>query len=183
MKSRSLSKCRGRSNRRGAILILVVVMLPVVIAMAAFAIDIAWMQLVRTELRTATDAASRASTKALSLEQSQDAARAAAKESAQRNIVAGQPLVLKDEEIEFGFGQQANNNSRFVFTPGGTKLNSVRITGNRTDSSTGGPVALILGKFLGVTHFQPLTRRHLHATRPRHLFGRRSVWLHDEKCQ
>ena len=142
-------------NRRGAILILVVVMLPVVIAMAAFAIDIAWMQLVRTELRTATDAASRASAKALSLEQSQDAARTAAKEAAQRNTVAGQPLELKDEEIEFGLGEQSSATSRFVFTPGGSKLNSVRITGNRTNTSAGGPVALFLGKYLGVSHFQP----------------------------
>ena len=148
------SRCR-KNNRRGAILVLIVVMLPVVIAMAAFALDLAWMHLVRTELRISTDAASRAGAMTLSLAQSEAVAREAAKEAARRNHVAGAPLDLKDAEIEFGFGEQAGSNSRFVFTPGGTRLNSVRIHGNRTSSSTGGPVALFLGQFLGVSHFQP----------------------------
>ena len=49
--------------------------------MAAFAVDVAWMQLVRTELRTATDSAARAGAKELSLAQDQTAARQRAKEA------------------------------------------------------------------------------------------------------
>jgi len=155
MKTKLLTPHRSRGDRQGAILILLALMLPIVIIMAAFAIDIAWMQLVRTELRTATDAASRASAKALSLQQTKAAAQIAAKDAAQRNDVAGTPLVLRDQEIEFGLGQQANESSRFIFTPGGPMLNSVRVTGNRTDASAGGPVALFLGGVMGVGHFRP----------------------------
>lgn len=151
----SFTQRRRKDNRQGAIIVLIAMMLPLVIIMAAFAIDVAWMQLVRTELRTATDAASRAGAKALSLQQTEAAALAAAKQAALRNTVAGVPLQLRDLEIETGMGQQASSNSRFEFTPGGPMLNSVRVTGNRTGPSAGGPVALLLGGVMGVTQFQP----------------------------
>jgi len=149
-----LTKKRS-ANRRGAMAVFIAITLPLIIIMAAFAVDLAWMQLVRAELRTATDAASRAGAKALSLQQTEAAARAATKDAAQRNLVAGVPLVVIDSEIEVGSSRQATANSRFVFTPGGAQLNAVRVTGNRTDSSAGGPVALFLGQVMGVTHFRP----------------------------
>jgi len=143
------------ANRRGAMLVLIAITLPLVVLMAAFALDVAWMQLVRTELRTATDSASRAGAKTLSLTQSEAAARTAAKDAAGRNLVAGAPLVVTDPEIEVGLGQQSSSTSRFVFTSGGPLLNAVRVTGNRTTSSAGGPVSLFLGQVMGVTQFQP----------------------------
>ncbi len=153
MKKRQAKK--RKPNRRGAMAVLIAITLPLIIIMAAFAVDVAWMQLVRAELRTATDAASRAGAKALSLQQTEAAARLAAIDAAQRNLVAGVPLVVLDSEIEIGLGRQATSNSRFVFTPGGTQLNAVRVTGNRTASSAGGPVSLFLGQVMGVTQFQP----------------------------
>jgi Ca-activated chloride channel homolog len=146
----------GYANRHGAMLVLIAITLPLVAIMAAFALDVAWMQLVRTELRTATDAASRAGAKTLSIQQTVAQARAAAIEAARRNNVAGQPLRLRDEEIEFGIGRQATSTSRFNFTPGGTLLNAVRVTGNRTAGSLDGPVDLFLGRVLGVNTFEPI---------------------------
>ena len=73
-------------------LVLIAICLPLCIIMAAFAVDVAWMQLARTELRTATDAAARAGAKELSLSQSVPAARDRAKQAARRNKVAGEPL-------------------------------------------------------------------------------------------
>jgi hypothetical protein len=136
-------------------MVLVAICLPLFVIMAAFAVDVAWMQLTRTELRTATDAASRAGAKTLSLVQTVPAARAAAKEAARRNRVAGTGLQLADSDIEFGQGQQATRTSRFAFTSGGTLLNAVRVTGRRTAGSTGGPVALFLGRVMGVPQFEP----------------------------
>lgn len=146
---------RSRTSRQGAMLVLIAITLPLVVIMAAFALDVAWMQLVRTELRTATDAASRAGAKTLSLRQSVDAGRAAAKDAALRNSVAGQPLNLRDSEIEFGIGRQSTSTSRFNFTPGSSLLNSVRVTGNRTDDSLDGPVSLFLGRVMGIDSFEP----------------------------
>jgi hypothetical protein len=42
-----------------------------------------------------------------------------------------------------------------VFTRGGSQLNAVRVTGRRTTGSAGGPVALLLGRVMGVAQFQP----------------------------
>ncbi|MCA9260921.1 MAG: VWA domain-containing protein, partial [Planctomycetales bacterium] len=137
-------------------LVLVAVCLPLFLIMAAFAVDIAWMQLVRTELRTATDAASRAGAKTLSLTQNGAAARAAAIDAASRNLVAGDAMVVADGDIELGRSTQPVPNSRFAFTPGGTDLNAMRVNGRRDSSSTGGPVALFLGRMLGVPEFQPV---------------------------
>jgi Ca-activated chloride channel family protein len=146
---------RRRRARQGAMMVLVAVCLPLFLIMAAFAVDVAWMQLTRTELRTATDAASRAGAKTLSLAQNEADARAAAKDAARRNRVANAPLVLADRDIEVGRGAQAATNSRFGFTPGGAQKNAVRVTGRRTTGSAGGPVALFLGRVMGVTQFQP----------------------------
>jgi Ca-activated chloride channel homolog len=63
------SRRTPNAARHGAMLVLVAICLPLCIIMAAFAVDVAWMQLTRTELRTATDAAARAAAKELSLSQ------------------------------------------------------------------------------------------------------------------
>jgi Mg-chelatase subunit ChlD len=123
--------------------------------MAAFAINVAWMQLVRTELRTSTDAAARAGAKELSLAQSTAIARSAAKDTAKRNLVAGKPLLLSDSDIEFGNSSQSNDTSRFNFTPGGKLPNAVRVTGQRTKGSLGGPVDMMLAKVFTVRQFEP----------------------------
>ena len=56
---------RKRLARRGAVIPLVAVFLVVFIAMAAFSIDVAYMQLVRTQLQAASDSAAKAGTSAL----------------------------------------------------------------------------------------------------------------------
>ncbi|HIK90514.1 MAG TPA: hypothetical protein EYG03_00775 [Planctomycetes bacterium] len=89
-------------NRRGGMLPLIAICLPVILAFSAFAINIAWMQLTRTELRTATDAAARAGSRMLSRTQDTDVAQATAMEAAARNTVAGDSLVLANSDMIFG---------------------------------------------------------------------------------
>lgn len=144
-----------RRQRQGAVLILLAVLMPVLVMMAAFAVDVAWMQLVRTELRTATDAASRAGAKELSLRQDIGQARAAAVDAASRNAVAGPGLRLAAADVKFGTSRQSTAASRFQFTNGGTPINAVHVDGLRTVGSLSGPVRLFFGGVMGVTHFQP----------------------------
>lgn len=144
-----------RISRRAAMLVLIAVCLPLCIIMAAFAVDVAWMQLVRTELRTAIDAAARAGAKELSLSQDIAAARNRAKQTAQRNRVAGDPLLLANNDIQFGSGAQANAATRFLFTSGGARPNAVRVNGQRTQGSAAGPVELLFAGVLGVRQFEP----------------------------
>jgi Flp pilus assembly protein TadG len=135
---------------------LIAICLPVFIIAAAFAVDVAYMQLARTELRTATDAAARAGAKTLSMSQSQSQARAAAIAAAAKNKVAGVGLKLTNDQIEIGVGAQSSSTSRYTFTPGGSQPNAVRVTGKRTASSAAGPVGLLLGRMLGTTTFEPV---------------------------
>jgi Ca-activated chloride channel homolog len=148
------ARSRSSRDRRGAMLVLIAICLPLLIIMAAFAVDVAWMQLSRTELRTATDSAARAGAKELSLKQNEAAARTKAKDAAARNMVAGDPLLLADADVEIGNSVQIGT-GRFKFTPGGAKPNAVRIKGNRTSSSKSGPVDLLFAGVLGVDEFEP----------------------------
>lgn len=141
--------------RRGAVLVLLAVLIPVLAIMAAFAVDVAWMQLSRTELRTATDAAARAGAAALSQSQDIDVARAAAIAAAARNEVAGEGLQVAAGDVVFGSSIQQDENSRFEFNPNGGIINSVRVDGRRTNGSPAGPVDLFFGQLMGVPNFTP----------------------------
>ncbi len=136
------------TSRRGAMLPLIALCLPLFVIMAAFAVDVAWMQLVRTELRTATDAASRAGAQTLSLKQNVPDAEVAAIKAASLNSVAGKNLLLKPADLQFGVTQAANGFDRFGFTPGGDQVNAVRVIADQN-------VSLLFAGILGETHFQP----------------------------
>jgi len=147
------SRCSSQS-RRGAMLILVALLMVVLIVTVVFSVDVAYMQLTRTQLRTATDAASRAGAEALSRTQNTDAARAAAKLIASKNLVANAPLLLADEDIQFGRAIQGTN-GQIGFSAGGQPMNAVNVMGRRTRDSASGAVSLFFGRLLGVAEFEP----------------------------
>ena len=144
---------RQRRQRRGAMLVLVAVVMVVFLAMTVFAVDVALMHLVRTELRTSTDAAARAASEALIRTQSVADARAAARTAAAQNLVFNNPLQLDNADIIFGTAQP-NANGLFTFTPGGDQPNSVRVNGRRTAGSPSGQVRLFLGHILDTPFFE-----------------------------
>ncbi len=145
-----------RPQRRGAMLVLFAVCLPIFIIMIVFAVDIAFMQLTRTELRTATDAAARAGSRTLSLAQDAATAIAVTKAAAARNIVAGKQFALDDSDITLGRSTRPGDIGRFNFTPGGNALNSVAVRGRRTSDSPAGEVNLFFGRLLGTESFEPI---------------------------
>ena len=143
-------------DRRGAIAVLIVVCLPVLLFFAAFAVDVAWMQLVRSELRVATDAAARAGGRTLSLSQDVGAARAAAIEAASRNEVGNRLLELRETDVVFGRSEQ-NGGSRYQFSPTSDVelMNAVRVDGRRTQGSISGPVPLMFRAIPNHQDFEP----------------------------
>ncbi len=145
-------------NRRGGMLPLIAICLPVILAFSAFAINIAWMQLTRTELRTATDAAARAGSRMLSRTQDTDVAQATAMEAAARNTVAGDSLVLANSDIIFGMSAPDEAGS-WLFTeqPEDTNgLNGVHVTGRRTNGSASGAVPMLFTGIFDMGHFEPV---------------------------
>jgi len=129
-------------------------MMIVLLVTVVLSVDVAFMQLTRTQLRSATDAASRAASENLSRTQDPDLARAAAKAFAAQNNVNNDGLQLADEDIVFGRSERPGGGD-VVFQPGVQPFNTVQITGRRTDSSLSGPVPLFFGHILGTPTFQP----------------------------
>ncbi|TWT30306.1 von Willebrand factor type A domain protein [Posidoniimonas corsicana] len=143
-----------RHCRRGAMLPLIAFLLPVLVIFLGFAVDLAYMQNARLELRATTDAAARAAATTLSRTDSVGKAKRAAKRIARRNRVAGLGLELRDSDIEFG-RSEPDRKGRYHFTPGAEPLNAVRVTGDRTAGSPTGSVALFFSNLYGGKSFEP----------------------------
>ncbi|MCR9199645.1 MAG: VWA domain-containing protein [Planctomycetaceae bacterium] len=144
-------------NRRGAMLVLIVACLPLVLAFAAFAINIAYMQLTRTELRTASDAAARAGSRTLSLTQDVNQARARAIDAAARNTVAGRSLTIRPSEVVFGTSA-LNATGQYDFTQqpdNSALLTGVRVLANRTAASADGAIPLLFQGMFDRGTFEP----------------------------
>jgi len=141
-------------QRRGAVLPLVALLIFILMGMVAFAVDVAYMQLVRIELKTAVDSAARAGGEALSREQDLAAAKAAAINLADINRVASDPLILEESDIIPGRSVLDQNTGRWSFTENQTPYNSIRVVGRRTSDSPSGVVPLFFARMFGKDHFQ-----------------------------
>lgn len=141
-------------RRHGGMLIMIAVMLTAFLVMAAFTVDVAYMQLVRTQLRSAVDAAAKSAGEVLAREQDPVAAVAAAQAIAQQNTVDGQPLQLAASDIILG-RSEPNQNGTWSFQAGATPYTAVRVRSRLDNSSANGPVNLIFGKIVGDGEFSP----------------------------
>jgi Ca-activated chloride channel family protein len=135
-------------------LILVLVMLMSIIALSAFSVDVAYMQMVRTQLRASTDAAAKAAGEALAREQSGDAAIRAAQKSASRNPVAGRNIRLQPEDIILG-RTAANRDGSWAFKAGSTPFNAVRVNSVMSSKTRPGGVKLLFAHLVGSSTFSP----------------------------
>ncbi len=141
-------------KRKGAMLILICIMIFAFLATVAMSVDIAYMNLVKSELRSATDAAAKAAAEHLARTQDVAGAIDRGQEIASQNFISGRPLTLEDSD--FSFGQSTPLPSgRFQFTSGGSPTNSVRVNAELTRGSATGSVRLFFGQLLGRDIFEP----------------------------
>ncbi|MDG2390104.1 MAG: pilus assembly protein TadG-related protein, partial [Planctomycetaceae bacterium] len=155
----SLNKQRVNCRKpKGAILPLVALLLFILFAMAAFSVDVAYMQLVKIELKTSVDAAARAGGEALSRHQDVGAAKLAAKNLANLNTVGSDPLLLEDTDIIPGKSTLSESTGRWAFVPEATPYNSIRVIGRRTTGAPSGPVPLFFARIFGKDFFQVTDR-------------------------
>lgn len=145
---------RKNAMRRGAIMILTVLLLPVLVLLVGFAVDFAHMQKVRTELRRSTDLAAKVGSSVLADTADTALARQAAKDIAVLNKVNGMGLSLTDSQIIFGTSQRQPNGT-WDFTAGGALPNAVQIFGRRTATSIDGDVKSYFGALYGKPSFEP----------------------------
>lgn len=140
-------------NRRGVVIPLVAMLLPALLIMLGFTVDLAHMQKTRAELRVATDNAVRAAASTLARTDSLSDARRSAKQVARAHTVAGEAFRIRNRQIEFG--RSVPQGSGFLFNAGQQPYNAVRLEGLRTASSRDGAVGLHFGHLIGQTDFEP----------------------------
>jgi Ca-activated chloride channel family protein len=138
-------------QRRGSVIPMVAVMLPVTLGMSAFALNIAYLELNRTEMYVAADAAARAAGREFALQWDQKKAVEAGKAAGMRNPVGGKPFELIDSDFVFGEAVRANANSRYTFTRGGTSPNAVEVDVRRVKGSANGAIGSLV-TFGGFSH-------------------------------
>lgn len=147
-------RIRQAQKRRGAMLVLIVFLMVGFMVAVAFSIDIAQMHLSRTELRTATDAASKAAASTLAETLDVNQAIIRGQQIAAENTVNSEPLLLAASDFSFGRSEELDS-GKFQFSVGGTPQNSVAVLGRRTTGSPSGPVPLFFGNIFGVNFFEP----------------------------
>lgn len=140
-------------KRRGAIVIVVIFAAIAVCCIAALAINVAYIELTKTELRMATDAAAKASITTLGQTQNVDLATQAAISVAIRHQVANTPFEITKANIEFGRSVKVGN--RYEFLPlkadaATETINAVRLT---TNLGANGRQVLAFPKLLSVERF------------------------------
>ncbi len=153
-KSPRVWRSDSTTRRRGAMIVLIAAAVVVLLVVAMFSVDVAYMLLVRTQLRAATDAATKAGTEALQRTQSTSQATAAVIDIAARNQVAGRPLVLSASNLTFG-NATPNVNGTWGFTPGGARTSAIKVDVQFGNNTANGPVGLFFGGALGTGFFQP----------------------------
>ena len=143
-----------KKRRCGAMVILLAICIPAMLLLAAFSINVVYMELTRVELRVAADASARAAGRRLALSGDMAAATAEAQEAASRNTVGGVPMIVGDEDVEFGRSTRESGVVGYNFVPATSNVNSVRVTGRRTMGSQAGAVPAIFSELLSMASFE-----------------------------
>ena len=144
----SIKMLHAPKPRRGAVVVLCALMLPVLLLIFGFCIDYATMLRVRNEAQVIADLAAKAATDTLARTNDEALATQAAMDVAAANSIGGTSHTLAPDEIIFGRAEEQTDGS-FVFTDGGTPANSVRVVANRFDTHPSGAVNLNFGNLYG----------------------------------
>ncbi len=118
---------RRPAPRRGAIAVLVAVTVPMIVLLASLAINVAYMQLIRQQLRVVTDSAAKAALVNYGATQSQSGATTFGQSVASNNLVAGKSVTIPSSNFVYG-NAATNGSGTYVFTANGTPVNSIQVT-------------------------------------------------------
>ena len=144
----------SKKTRQAAILTLFAFLLPVLLIMLGFSVDMAYMQLVQTEMRLAADNTARVAADNLSRYEDETLATNAALDVAKNFTVAGKPLRLSANDIDFGRATP-NIDGVFVFDTTGFPPNAVRINSVRNAKNADGTVPLFFSSLIGNGQYSP----------------------------
>jgi hypothetical protein len=124
------------------------------LVMAAYTVDLAYMELVKTELRAATDSAAKAGTFALVQGGSVADIQTAAIQMAAMNNVSGKPLVITASNITLG-QSVLQADGTWLFVPGLEPYQSVQVTSSMSAQNANGSVPLFFAPVMGINTYSP----------------------------
>jgi Flp pilus assembly protein TadG len=127
-------------------LIYATILMVAMCAFASFAVDLGRVQVAKTELQRAADAAARYGVTGLSVSGYQ--ARTNAKAAAAENLSDGTSVVLQDSDVEYG-KWNSNTNSFHATSINASGNNAIRVTARRT-AARSNAIPLMFGAALGV---------------------------------
>jgi Flp pilus assembly protein TadG len=137
---------QNRPQHRGAILLLTVLLIVVLLGMIAFAVDLGYLMMAKTQLQAAADSAALAAAGTMG-GQSQDATNAAIL-FAKQNLVGNQPVKLASSDITYGTWDKTTK-PPFTPTLNGGLSNAAKVTA-RADSTTSGAIPLFFGRIFNL---------------------------------
>lgn len=144
----SSSSAIGR-KQAGVVLILLVLFIPATLVVCAIAVNIAYMELARTDMQIASDAASRASCRTYAKTGDEAAARDAANTAVNMNPILGKVVPLANGDLVFGSSVRSGT-GKYVFTPNAAPFNAARVNLNALDGAI--PLPLKFG--LSISSFK-----------------------------
>lgn len=103
-------------GRYGSAMVFLAFLLPVILMVAAYTINVVYMELVRTELQIGTDIATRAAGRTLALTGNRHQAIEDAKRLAAANTVCKMPLTLDKSDVVFGASIRSSDGDRYEFS-------------------------------------------------------------------
>ena len=144
----------GRRMQRGAIAVMVALMLSVLMGLCALAVDLSYGFLVRNELQNAADAAALSGAGSLyraGPAPDWSAASQAATEAIQIN--KSTQVALRDGVVEYGYWNLSGATDEVQAPPaipGPGEVPAIMVTIARSDGQNGGPVELFFARILGI---------------------------------
>lgn len=138
---------RSTNRARGVSIIYVTVLIVVMFGFISFAVDLGRVQLAKTELQRAADAAARFG--AAGLATGTSTARDNAIASAAENAVDGKALELSHDHVAFGKWDSTARTFTTI-TPPSSQINAIRVTARRS-SADGTGVPLLFAGVLGAS--------------------------------
>lgn len=142
---------RPRTRQRsGTTAVAMALMLPVVLAVASYTINVAYMELARTELQITIDVSTRAAGRVLAVTGNQQLAMEAAETFMKENPFANEKMTLSATDIAFGVSTRMNENERYLFASG-RNPNSVKLLANGNIS-----VPMLFPTFSAPITFRPI---------------------------
>lgn len=138
--ARPARSARSARTRRGAMMVVVALLLPASFVVAAMTVHVAYSELLHTETQIAVDVSTRAAGLVYTRTGDRDQAIAAAQQFGLRNTVGGSPFEIAPDQIAFGAARRFELDARYDFQATNTpdnpaNINAVRLVSKPASSN------------------------------------------------